>query len=209
MKLPAFRKNLLLNFAVAAACATSPMTMADAPAFASSAVLFELSETRDEFSALEPDGQSLLYIWLLADCAVDANDRRAELLKFGSRGELALIEAFRMGPPDAFIAEIADARRNDLFAIRAQLEGEDRELFDEEITKRVLEISEKSYVNDGITPVIQSYKLAALDGIAITGTNTSITWLERTIPTLEDKELQSAAGRALEALRKRWGSAKY
>ena len=114
-----------------------------------------------------------------------------------------------MGPPDAFIAEIADARRNDLVAIRAQLEGEDRELFDEEITKGVLEISEKSYVNDGITPIIQSYKLAALDGIAITGTNTSITWLERTIPTLEDKELQSAAGRALEALRKRWGSAKY
>ena len=200
------RTKLLLTFAIATGCAMSPMTWADEPSFASRAVLFEMSQTRPEFSSLEPDGQSLVYIWLLADCAVDANIRRADLLKFGSRGELALIESFRMGPPDAFIAELADARRQDLVAIREQLEGEDRELFDEELTARVREIPEKSYVNDGVTHAIQTFKLAALDGIGATGTNTSIAWLERTIPTIENKELQGAAGRALETLRKRWSS---
>jgi len=201
-----FRTKLLLAIGLACGCVVAPMASAGEQSFASSAVLFELSQTRPEFSSLEPDAQSLVYIWLLADCGVDANDRRADLLKFGSRGELALIESFRMGPPDAFIAEIADARRHDLVAIREQLAGEDRELFDKELTSRVLAISEKSYVNDGIDQVVLSYKLAALDGIAATGTPTSIAWLERTIPTIESKELQGAAGWALETLRSRWGS---
>jgi len=111
-----------------------------------------------------------------------------------------------MGPPDAFLAELAESRRNSLVAIREQLEGEDRELFDEDLAARVREISEKTYVNEGIDQTVLSYKLAALDGIAATGTSTSIAWLERTIPTIESKELQGAAGRALETLRKRWGS---
>jgi len=206
MNISTFRTKVLLTLIVAAGCSTSPMAMADEPAFASSAVLFELSETRDEFSSLGPDEQSQVYIWLLANCGVDANVRRADLVKIGSRAELALIEGFRMGPPDAFLAELADSRRNSLAAIREQLEGEDRELFDEDLTKRILEISEKTYVNEGIDQTILSYKLAALDGIAAAGTSTSIAWLERTIPTIESKELQGAAGRALETLRKRWGS---
>ena len=89
MNISTFRTKVLLTLLVAAGCSTSPMAMADEPAFASSAVLFELSETRDEFSSLGPDEQSQVYIWLLANCGVDANVRRADLVKIGSRAELA------------------------------------------------------------------------------------------------------------------------
>ncbi len=127
-----------------------------------------------------------------------------ELVKLGSFGELALIEAFGMGPPVAFLAELAASRRNDFAAIQERLAGEDREMFDEELMKQVKAISEESYVNKGIDLTILSYRLSALDGIATVGTNTSIAWLERTSPKLESPELRSAAERALDALRQRW-----
>ncbi len=203
------RMNLLLSLVVAAVCATPPPAMADEPAFASSAVLLELKETRAEFSSLRLDQQSQVYIWLLANCAVDADMQRKELLNIGSFGELALIEAFGMGPPVAFLAELAAARRNDFAAIHERLAGEDRELFDEYLKEQVKAISEESYVNEAINLTILSYQLAALDGIATVGTNTSIAWLERTTPRLENPETRRAAERALETLRKRWNSSKW
>ncbi|HEY5754689.1 MAG TPA: hypothetical protein VIU34_02645 [Steroidobacter sp.] len=197
-----FRTNLLLTLVVSAACVTSRPALAEEQAFASSAVLLELKETRSEFSSLKPYEQSQVYIWLLANCGVDADTRRMDLMKLGSFGELALIEAFGMGPPVAFLAELAASRRNDFAAIQERLAGEDREMFDDYLREQVKAISEDSYVNDGIDLTILSYRLSALDGIATVGTNTSIAWLERTSPKLESPELRLAAERALEALRK-------
>jgi len=196
-------KELLLTVVVAAACVTPRSALAESQDFASSAVLLEMSETRPEFSSLKPYDQSKVHIWLLANCGIDADTRRLELVRLGSFGELALIEAFGMGPPVAFLAELAASRRNDFAAIQERLAGEDREMFDEDLMKQVKAISEESYVKDGIDLTILSYRLAALDGIATVGTNTSIAWLERTTPKLESPELRRAAERALEALRKR------
>jgi len=203
------RTNFLLPIIVVAGGVTPSATMAAEQTFASSAVMNELSATRPEFSSLQPDEQFQLHIWLLANCAVGADTRRKELLSIGSRSELVLVEAFRMGPPVAFLAELANSRRNDLAAIREQLRGEDRELFEADLQARVNEIAENSWVNDGINQTVLSYRLAALDGIAAVGTNTSIAWLERTTSTLETPELRRAAERALDTLRKRWNAAKY
>lgn len=203
-----FRTHLLLTLVVAAACGMPRPALAENQAFASSAVLLEMSETRPEFSSLKPYEQSQVHIWLLANCAVDADTRRMELVKLGSFGELALIEAFGMGPPVAFLAELAASRRNDFAAIQERLAGEDREMFDEEVMKQVKAISEESYVKDGIDLTILSYRLAALDGVATIGTSTSIAWLERTTPKLESPELRRAAERTLDALRQRWKSSK-
>jgi len=202
------RTYLLLTLVAAAACAAPPRASAAEPVFASSAVLNELSETRPEFSALQPDDQSQVYIWLLANCADGADVRRKELVYIGSRGELALVEAFRMGPPVAFLSELAASRRNDFVAFHEQLAGEDRDLFDEELRARVNAISQESYVDDGINQTILSYRLAALAGIAAVGTNTSLAWLERTTPGIEVPEIRRAADRALETLRKRWQTSK-
>jgi len=202
------RTNLLLILVAVAGCVTPPAAMAAEQAFASSAVMNELTVTRPEFASLQPDEQSQLHIWLLANCAVGADTRRKELLSIGSRSELALVEAFRMGPPVAFLAELANSRRNDRAAVHEQLAGEDRELFDDDLRARVNAIPEDSWVNDGINQTILSYRLAALDGISAVGTNTSIAWLERTTPTLESPELRHAAERSLDTLRKRWRASK-
>ncbi len=198
-----FRMNFLLTLVVAAACIAPPPALAESRAFASDAVLLELKETRAEFSSLQPHEQSQVYIWLLANCGVGADARHKELLQIGRFGELALIEAFGMGPPVAFLTELAAARRNDHAAIQERLAGEDREMFDDYLKEQLKAISEESYVKEGINLTILSYQLAALDGIAAVGTNTSLAWLERTAPKLESRELRRAAERALEALRKR------
>jgi hypothetical protein len=203
-----FRTHVLLTLVVAAACATPRPALAESQAFASSAVLLEMSETRPAFNSLNPYEQSQVHIWLLANCAVDADTRRMELVKLGSFGELALLEAFGMGPPVTFLAELAASRRNDFAAIQERLAGEDREMFDDYLREQVKAISEKSYVNEGIDLTILSYRLSALDGIATVGTNTSIAWLERTSPKLESPELRRAAERALDALRQRCEASK-
>ena len=144
-----------------------------------------------------------MYLWLLASCAVGEVERRAEFVKLGTRHEGALIEAFRMGPPVALLAEIADRRRSDHAAIKGRLNGEDRELFGPELRERLTAVSERDYVDAGIERTIASYRLAALNGLANIGSQTSIEWFERTALTLKDPELRDAAARTLTALRDR------
>jgi hypothetical protein len=146
------------------------------------------------------DDQSNVYNALLANCLGAPG---APPVKFGKEAEIALIEAFRMGPPTAFLAEMAESRHEEFAAIQQQLAGEDRELFDASLVKQVQAISEETYVTEGIDQTILGFKLSALDGLAAVGTKTTIQWLERTAPKIESPQLRAAAERTLNTLRGR------
>lgn len=197
------RLTILALLATLAGCVTTPTSAPEGRLFASDAVTRELRETRPDFTALAPDEQSVVHLWLLANCAVDANDSRMQLGKLGTHVEAALIEAFRMGPPTAFLSEIEDTRRRDYTAIKERLDGEDRELFGPELRARLGALSEDAYVNEGLRSTIVNYRLAALDGLTLVGGRAAVAWLERTAPTLKDPELSDVAARTLTTLHDR------
>jgi len=193
----------LVLLATLAGCATISAKAPGDQRFASDAVIRELRETRPAFTALTANEQSTVYLWLLAKCAVGAGDVRDQFAKLSTHTELVFIEAFRMGPPIALLAELADTRRNDYTAIRERLDGEDRELFDSRLRERLIGVPEDAYVREGIERTILAYRLAALDGLAQVGSQASIAWLERTVPTLTEPELRRASELALTTLRAR------
>jgi hypothetical protein len=171
--------------------------------FASPAVFQELRDTRPAFAALTIDQQSFVHLWLLANCAVGADRRSDRLKKLGGGVEPALIEAFRMGPPSALLGELADSRRDDLVAIKADLADDDSGLFKPELRSRVAALSEDSYVDEAIGGTIAGYRIAALDGLALIGSETALRWLAHAEPTIQDPAVKRAAARTLTALRKR------
>lgn len=194
---------LTLLVIVVSGCAEIPSKTAADQVFASPAVIRELHDTRPAFASIPPNEQSIVHVWLLANCAVGADDRTAQLTRLSTRVEPALIEAFRMGPPTALLAELAETRHTDFAAIKTGLDGEDREPFGPELRNRLAALSEDAYVNEGIESTITSYRIAALDGLARVGSKTTVVWLERTAPTLKDPDLTRAAERTRAALRER------
>ncbi len=194
---------IVLLFPISAICAKKQPARLAPAAFASEAVMRELYETRPALTALSLREQATLHLWLLANCAVGAEERRTELVSLSARVEPALIEAFRMGPPTASLNELSSHRRADFVSIQERLTGEDAELFTAEVRTLVAKISEPAYVLEGVNQAILDYRLAALLGIAQIGSRTSVAWLERTIPTLPDSELSRAAALTLSALRAR------
>ena len=183
--------------------AVMPSTGSANQMFASPSVMSELRGTRPGFTALPPDEQAIVYLWLQANCAVGAEDQRTQFVKLSTGVEAALIESFRMGPPTALLTELADTRHRDFAAIKVRLDGEDSELFDPELRERLAGLSEDAYVKEGISHTITSYRIAALDGLALIGSATTIAWLERTAPTLRDPDLIRAAERTRATLRER------
>jgi hypothetical protein len=119
--------------------------------------------------------------------------------------EPALIEAFRMGPPAALLGEIADARRSVLSNIKAGLGDDDSALFTPDVRQRIAALSEDAYVNDGVGSAISAYRIAALDGLALVGSETSLNWLTRTERAITNADLKRAAQRTLAALRRPLG----
>lgn len=197
------RLAILVVLATLAGCAVPIGKEPADQLLASEAMIRELRETRPAFMALAPDEKSAVHLWLLANCAVDEDDRLTQLVKRGPRMEAALIEAFRMGPPTAFLSEMTATRRSDYKAIKERLDAEDRELFGPELRQRLTAVSEGAYVNAGIERTIVNYRIAALNGLASIGSDTSIAWLERTALTLKDPELRDAAARTLATARDR------
>lgn len=184
-------------------CITTHSTIPDEHFFASDAVIQEMRNTRPAFTRLPVKEQALVHLWLLANCAVGAEDHRTQFAHLDARAEAALIEAFRMGPPSALLTELGDTRRRDYAAIKVRLEGEDRELFSPSLRAQLATLAEHSYLKEGIDLTITSYRIAALRGLALIGTQTSIAWLDQTVSTLKDPEVSRAAQGTLEALRDR------
>ena len=194
---------LLALAATLPGCVTTPTTAPRDQLFASDSVIKEMRKTRPAFTGLSINEQSMVHLWLLANCAVGADDRRTQFVHLDARAEAALIEAFRMGPPSALLTELGDIRRSDYAAIKERLDGEDRGLFGPTLRAQVAALSEDAYIKEGIERTIASYRIAALGGLAMIGTQTSIAWLEQTAPTLKDPELSRAAEHTLAALRDR------
>jgi len=184
-------------------CVTTPRTAPDEHLFASDSVIQEMRKTRPAFTRLSVKEQSVAHFWLLANCAVGADDHRKQLVYLDAHAEDALIEAFRMGPPRSLLRELSDTRRRDYAAIKERLEGKDRELFGPSLRAQLAALSEDAYIKEGIDLTIAGYRLAALAGLTMIGTQTSIAWLEQTVPTLKDPELNRAAQYSLDALRDR------
>jgi hypothetical protein len=170
---------------------------------ASDEVIRELHTTRPAFTELPAADQAIVHLWLNANCAVGIDNHRAQFTKAGARLEAALIEAFKMGPPVAFLSDLSATRSADYAAIQAELKSEDEAFGSPELRKSVLALTEEDYVNDGLDRSVANYRLAALEGLSLIGTQTAAAWLERTAPTLDAFELRPAAERSLAALRKR------
>ena|SRR5213593_75091 len=172
-------------------------------ALASEAVNQELATTRPAFAELPTSEQAVVYLWLHADCAVGQEERRASLVSGGNRLELAFIEAFRMGPPKAFLGEITAIRREEYIAIQDGLKEPDGLPLDASIRKRLTTTTEESYVAEGLALTIRNYRLAALEGLKLVGSQKALAWLDRTVPTLQDAELARAAKATIDVLRGR------
>lgn len=183
-----------------AACVTPPAPASDRIP-ASDDVVRELRETRPAFAELAGADQATLYLWLHANCAVGIDAQRAQFTRAGTRLEAALVEAFKMGPPDALLEELAATRREDHLAITASASEEP--FVSPELRKRVLALSEDVYLNDGLARIVVNYKLAALEGLGLVGSEVALTWLERTADAIDDPDLQPAAQRGKEAIRRR------
>lgn len=170
---------------------------------ASEAVIGEMHATRPAFTALTPAEQETVHLWLHAKCAVGSDDLRARFVKLGARTEAALVEAFQMGPPTAFLSEQSEVRREDHAAIHASLAGDEDTFLTPDLRKRLAEVPEESYVKAGLDRAIADYRIAALEGLALVGSRTMRAWFERAAPKLEDPDLRRAAERTLAALRDR------
>ena len=195
---------VLAFFTLLVSCAKMPkVDPANDKILGSPSVVRELLNTRPAFAALTPDQQASLHLWLLASCETGAEDRRAQIVKPGAGMETAFIESFRMGPPKALLAELNKTRHRDFSEIKEGLDGEDRELFDPELRGRLAALSEDAYVEEGVLITIKSYRIAALDGLAMVGSEATIVWLDQTTPTLNDPDLTSAAERTHTTLQER------
>ena len=177
--------SLVVLTAALVGCVTTPAPGPSARIPASEAVIRELHETRPAFTELTADEQTVVHLWLLANCAVGINDRRVQFIEPGARLEAALIEAFRMGPPAAYIGELSAARRADYVAIKAQLQSEEEPFGSPDLRKRLLTLSEETYLTDGLQRAVINYKLAALEGLGLVGSQTGVAWLERTAQRLD------------------------
>ncbi len=172
---------------------------------ASDEVIQELRETRPAFSELTASDQAIVYLWLNANCAIGGDDRRGDLLKAGARTEVALIEAYAMGPPVAVVGGLVERRRADYRAIVAQLQSGEDEFIAPEVKSRLLSRSGDAYVADGVEQTIAAYRLAALNGLAVVGSPTAAAWIQRKLPTIADADLRGAAERTLAIIHRRLG----
>lgn len=189
--------------ALLVACSTL-MPPPAAPKFpASAAVIEEMQATRPAFAALRPQDQATVYLWLNANCAVDGEDRRAAILAMPRDAEIVLIEAFRMRPPSALLDELAETRREEFDGIQRELASDDIAWVDAGTRQRLTTLSQSSFVAAGIDATIRNYRVAALQGIALVGTTTSISWLERALPDIAGAELKQSAQQTLVELRRR------
>jgi hypothetical protein len=194
---------MLAHLALLTGCGRRPGAAAGSQMFASPKVMRELHDTRPAFVALPFDQQAILHFWLLANCGVGAEDRSTQIAKLNGPVELALRESFRMGPAKAFIEELIQSRRSDFSAIQAQLNGEDRGLFDAKLRERLAALSEDAYVQEGVNVTIRNYRLASLDGLARIGSKSTLEWLSGAEPTITDPDLKRDVERTLSSLRAR------
>jgi hypothetical protein len=195
---------VLMLFTLLVSCAKMPNgDPANDQILGSPSVVREMRNTRPAFAALTPDQQASMHFWLLANCETGVDNRHAQIVKAGAGMETAFIESFRMGPPKALLAELNKTRHRDFAAIKEGLDGEDRDLFDPELRGRLAALTEDAYVTEGEQITTKSYRIAALDGLALIGSSASVAWLEQIAPTLHDPELTRAAERTYTALLER------
>jgi hypothetical protein len=171
--------------------------------YASSDVIAELMQERPAFASLSRHAQAAIYNWLLANCAVGAEDRKATLERVGSSAEFALIEAFRMGPPQALLDQLAtETQRTYEGIVASVVTGEDLP-FSPSAKEALLALRRDEYVGNTLDITIINYRRASLSGIDLVGSAMSLRWLERTIPKLKDQDLRARAEAVRASLDKR------
>ena len=94
-------------------------------------------------------------------------------------------------------------RREEYIAIQDGLKEPDGLPLDASIRKRLTTTTEESYVAEGLALTIRNYRLAALEGLKLVGSQKALAWLDRTVPTLQDAELARAAKATIDVLRGR------
>lgn len=195
---------LLLTLAAllagAQGAATDPPRTDAEPILASPAVIAELRATRPAFAALSAADQAVTHLWLHTSCGVGSDDLRARFVAVGPRAEAALLEAFRLGPPAAFLAEQAAVRRRDHAAIQAGLADDENTFLTPDVRQRLAAVSEEDYVKAGVAQAVERYQVAALDGLALVGSDAARAWLQEAAPGLASPAVRRAAERTLAAL---------
>lgn len=207
-------RNRWLIFAVAgivlavgrAAAQTAPRDAT--PNYASSDVVAELMQERPAFASLSQHAQATIYSWLSSNCAVGAEDRKATLERVGSSAEFALIEAFGMGPPQALLELLATETQRTYEGIIASVAAGEDLPFNPSAKEALLALRRDDYVGNTVNVTIMNYRRASLSGIDLIGSATSLRWLERTIPKLNDEDLRARAEAVRASLDKRLRSSR-
>ena len=157
----------------------------------------QLSETRPVLAGLPKNAQVLVLDWLNRDCGAEEKtvlERRLQAI--GADLEPVFWEAYRLGPPLASLERDRTAIGRRYETRQAWLAENGRELFGTQDTSRLLETAKERYVAKEMENLTVGYKTAAILGLGLVGTRTSLPDLNR-IATDEADPATIAANRTI------------
>ena len=160
-------------------------------------------EARPAFASLSKDAQMLVLSWLNRDCGADDKLVLEDRLKaIGAKLEPVFWEAYRLGP-SASSLELDRANIQKRYKERqAWLAEEGRQLFGEQETERLMKVSVEQYTLKETANNVVGYKTAAIVGLGVVGTQSSLIELERIAKDL-DNPAAIAAQQAIAAMKAR------
>lgn len=135
----------------------------------------QLSENRPAFASLPKNVQVLVLDWLNRDCGADEKmvlERRLQAIEADL--EPVFWEAYRLGPSLASLERDRTAIGRRYETRQAWLAKNGRELFGTQDTSRLLETPKTRYVAKEMDNLIVGYKTAAILGLGLVGTRTSL-----------------------------------
>ena len=140
----------------------------------------QLSENRPALASLPKNAQVLVLDWLNRDCGAEEKlvlDRRLQAIEADL--EPVFWEAYRLGPSPASLERDRTAIGRRYETRQAWLAKSGRELFGTQDTSRLLETPKQRYVAREMDNLIVGYKTAAILGLGLVGTRTSLPDLSR------------------------------
>lgn len=163
------------------------------------AVAAELNATRPAFAALPARERQLQRLWLAANCEIGLDQLRSKLQRSSRPLDVSFVESYRMGPPRAELEQLALVERGNFAAFRDRIAGDDSQLFSPEVIASLRNLTEEVYISNALALRAQSYRSAAMNGVALTGSPRVLPWLRRSTPGMSDLD-RDVATRAIRSI---------
>ena len=147
----------------------------------------QMPQDRPALASLSEQTRTLVLTWLNRDCG--ANAKRVledQLQAIGTVLEPVFWEAYRLGPLPANLERDQDNMRQRYDQRQAWLKENGGKLFGAQNTTRLMQIPREQYVKKEMANLITGYKTAAILGLGLVGTQTSLPELERIANDADD-----------------------